>query len=285
MNHPAPSFSLNCRGRLLRLEQPCVMGILNVTPDSFYDGGKCTEESAIRKRVAQLCAEGAAIIDVGGASSKPGSLFPSAEAETERVLPAIRLIRKEFPEVLISVDTWRSGVARESLNAGAHLINDISGGLLDPELSHVVAGARCPYVLMHMQGTPDTMQENPEYADVTTEVYAFFSHRIAELKALGIKDIILDPGFGFGKSVAHNFSLLRNLNHFRALGYPILAGLSRKSMINRTLGISPGEALNGTTALNTLALMQGAHILRVHDVKEAQECIQLRSALLHLAVD
>lgn len=279
MERKTSPFSLNCRGRLLRLDQPCVMGILNVTPDSFYDGGKFTEESAIRKKVAQFHHEGAMIIDIGGASSRPGSAFPSIEEEMARVIPAIYMVRREFPDLFISVDTWRKEVAEESLKEGAHMINDISAGLLDTRLPGLVAEKRCPYLIMHMQGTPETMQDNPVYDDVTATVYTFFCGRLNLMRKLGIQDIVIDPGFGFGKTIEHNFSLLRNLHVFKNLGVPLLAGLSRKSMINKTLHIKAAEALNGTSVLNTIALQKGTTILRVHDARQAMECIALVNAL------
>ena len=269
-------MTLNCHGALLDLSRPLVMGILNVTADSFFDGGKYNGEDAVLQQASILLQEGASILDVGGASSRPGAAAVSEAEELQRVLPAIETILHHFPEALISVDTWRAKVARAALNAGASMVNDISAGALDPALFKTVAELGAPYVLMHMQGTPQTMQQNPHYEDVVTEVLDFFIQKTGTLRALGVKDIVLDPGFGFGKSVAHNFTLLKNLHVFQeVLGLPVLAGLSRKSMVCKPLGIPPAEALNGSTALHMVALQQGARILRAHDVREAVEVIKL----------
>ncbi len=267
---------LNCKGQLLDLSRPVVMGILNVTPDSFFDGGKYTEASTVLAQAEKMLREGAAILDIGGASSRPGAAEVSEAEEIRRVVPIIELLQKNFPDSILSVDTWRASVARASISAGASIINDISAGNLDPEMFQTVGQLGAPYVLMHMQGIPDTMQQNPHYEDVVTEVLDFFIHKIAALRASGVKDIVLDPGFGFGKTVEHNYALLRNLSVFQnVLGLPVLAGISRKSMICKPLGIKPSEALNGTTALHMVALQQGANILRVHDVREAVEVIRL----------
>jgi dihydropteroate synthase len=246
--------TLNCHGTLLDLSTPCIMGILNLSPDSFY---------------------GASIIDIGAASSKPGSLFVTIEKERKLLLPAIHSIVKEFPKAILSVDTYRADIARETVEAGAGLINDISGGALDPAMFEALGALKVPYVLMHMQGVPQTMQEAPKYKDVFKEVFGFMADRIAFLKMYGVTDIIIDPGFGFGKDLAHNYKLLDSLADFQILGHPILAGISRKSMINKVLGTSADKALNGTTVLNTIALLKGASLLRVHDVKEAMEAIKL----------
>jgi len=268
--------TINCQGQLLDLSRPLVMGILNLTPDSFFDGGKLSDETAILHQAEKMLMEGASILDVGGASSRPGAAEVSEQVELERVLPALRSIRARFPDTIISVDTWRASVAREAVNAGASIVNDISAGALDPELFKTVAELGTAYVLMHMQGTPGTMQLNPQYDDVVTTVLDFFIQKIEQLRALGVKDIILDPGFGFGKTLEHNFTLLKNLHVFpNVLELPLLAGLSRKSLICKTLNVSPAEALNGTTALHMLALQQGVNILRVHDVREARETIRL----------
>lgn len=274
-----PHLTLNCHGKLLSLERPVVMGILNVTPDSFYDGGKYQEEGALLKQAEAMLAEGAQIIDVGGMSSRPGSEVISVEEELERVLPAVRALRRRFPEVVISIDTVHSQVAAEAVAAGASMVNDISAGRFDTDMYRVAAGLGVPYVLMHMQGAPKDMQRQPEYEDVVQEVLDFFIAEAGKLRQAGVTDIILDPGFGFGKTVAHNYQLLRNMHVFKILDYPILAGLSRKSLISKVLGISPAGALNGTTALNMVALQQGAKILRVHDVRPAVETIKLWSQL------
>ena len=281
MLHSAQSipFSLNCKGKILHLTQPIVMGILNVTPDSFYDGGKFIEESGILKRVEEMIQQGAAIIDIGGASSRPNSAIISVEDELLRTIKHIELIIKHFPGIIISIDTWRARVAKEAIEAGASIVNDISGGDMDEEMFKTVATLQSPYILMHMQGTPQTMQVNPVYENVVTEVIGSLKVKMEKLRSLGVHDIIVDPGFGFGKTNGHNFRLLKNLNLFKILKAPVMVGVSRKSMINKTLNIKPNEALNGTTALNMAALMNGANILRVHDVKEAMETIQLYNNL------
>lgn len=252
------------------------MGILNVTPDSFFDGGRYSDEKSLLQQVEKMLAEGAAILDIGGASSRPGASEVDETEELRRVVPIIELILRHFPGTILSVDTWRAGVASASVAAGAALINDISGGRMDQAMEHTAARLQVPYILMHMQGEPNNMQQNPHYEDVVTEVLDFFIRKTAGLQALGIRDIILDPGFGFGKSVEHNYALLRNLHVFKnALGKPVLAGISRKSMICKPLGIKPAAALNGTTALHMVALQQGASILRAHDVQEAVETVTL----------
>ena len=272
------NFTLNCGGRLVSLEKPLVMGVLNVTPDSFYDGGRYTAEEQVLEQTRRMLEEGAAFIDVGGMSSRPGAQIISIEEELQRVIPVIKLIKKHFPEALISIDTIRGQVARQAADAGAVMINDISAGKFDPVMFPTVAELGLPYVLMHMQGKPADMQKDPVYENVTLEVLDFFIRQVGTLRELGVKDIILDPGFGFGKTVAHNYQLLRDLAVFNMLDCPTLAGVSRKSMICKVLGVKPAEALNGTTAVNTLALLGGAHILRVHDVKEAREAIEIVSA-------
>lgn len=270
-----PAYSINCKGRLLDLSSPVVMGILNVTPDSFYDGGKFIEESAILEKAGELLKEGAAIIDIGGASSRPGSAFVPEDEELKRVLPAIRLIKEKFPEAIISVDTWRARVAKEAVAEGAEMVNDISAGLLDEDLLPTVAELDIPYILMHMKGIPTTMQEAPVYEDVVTEVLGFLQQKVRTIRELGIRDIIIDPGFGFGKSVDDNYRLLRALAAFQISGCPVMVGLSRKSMISKVLKISNINSLTGTTILNTIALLNGASILRVHDAGAARECIML----------
>jgi len=268
--------SLNCKGQLLDLSRPVVMGILNITPDSFFDGGKYHGDAVILQHAEKMLRDGASILDIGGASSRPGAAEVSEQTELKRVLPVLESILKKFPDTIISVDTWRANVADAAVQAGASIVNDISAGNLDPKMYETVAELGVPYILMHMQGTPDTMQQKPHYEDVVTEVLDFFIKKIEMLRGLGVKDIVLDPGFGFGKTVEHNYSLLKNLHVFQnVLGLPVLAGLSRKSMICRPLGIKPAEALNGTTALHMVALQQGACVLRVHDVREAVEVIRL----------
>jgi|SRR5688572_26560935 len=268
-------FTLNCNGRLLTVDKPLVMGIINATPDSFYESSRFTGIDAILDQVEKMLHEGAAIIDLGGQSSRPGSKPVSAEEELKRIIPAIRIIKQKFPEVFISADTFYSVVAAEAIAAGAVIINDISAGTIDNKMIKTVAGFNVPYVLMHMQGKPQDMHKNPQYENVTREVLDFFIKKVDELKTAGIHDIIIDPGFGFGKAPEHNFELLRNLSVLQMLDKPILIGVSRKSTIYKTLGIDINEALNGTTVLNTMALMNGATILRVHDVKEAVEVVKL----------
>lgn len=252
------------------------MGILNVTPDSFFDGGRYTEDAALLIQVEKMLQEGATLLDIGGASSRPGAAEVSETEECRRVIPAIESILRRFPEALLSVDTWRARVASEAVSAGAAVVNDISGGNMDTTLVQTTAKLGVPYILMHMQGTPNTMQQNPQYDDVVTEVLDFFIQKIAALQEEGVREIIVDPGFGFGKSLAHNYTLLRHLHVFRqVLELPVLAGISRKSMICKPLKINPPAALNGTTALHMVALQQGASILRAHDVREAKEVIKL----------
>ncbi len=251
------------------------MGILNITPDSFFDGGLYTKEKAILGQAERMLEEGAGIIDVGGMSSRPGAELIPVEEELARVVPAITAIHRRFPEAIMSIDTVRAAVAGEAVGAGAAIVNDISAGRFDEEMYAAVAQLDVPYILMHMQGTPETMQKAPAYEDAVKEVLDFFIAETGKLRALGVKDIILDPGFGFGKAVAHNYQLLKQLHVFRILDCPLLAGLSRKSMINRVLGVKAADALNGTTALNMLALQQGAKILRVHDVRPAVETVKL----------
>lgn len=254
---------------------PLIMGILNVTPDSFFDGGKYTEEVHWLEHIKQMTDAGADIIDVGAYSTRPGAKDISETEEWNRLIKVIRSIRKNFPELLISVDTFRSNVAEQAVNAGANIINDISGGTLDSKMFEIVAKLDVPYILMHIQGTPQTMQENPHYINVVEEIHAFFDEKLKQLKNLGVTKVILDPGFGFGKNVEHNFQLLKNLDKFQFFNLPVLVGISRKSMINKLLDISSKDALNGTSIINTIALQKGANILRVHDVKEAKEVVRV----------
>lgn len=267
--------TLNCNGKLLSLETPLVMGILNLTPDSFYDGGKYQQAAEILQQAEKMLTEGAAILDLGGMSSRPGAELISVDEELKRVLPAIDLILKHFPETILSIDTVQADVAKRSVEAGARLVNDISAGRLDEALYPTLAALDVPYVLMHMQGTPQNMQQNPDYEDVVREVLDFFILQIGKLRSLGVKDIILDVGFGFGKTLQHNYQLLKNLHVFKILELPILTGLSRKSMVYKPFEGSAKTALNGTSALHMIALQQGSNLLRVHDVKEAVEVIKL----------
>ncbi len=276
--------TVNCRGRILDLAVPVVMGIINATPDSFYDGGKWHHEKELLQHAEKMLREGALILDIGGMSSRPGASDVTEEEELNRVVPVISSLHKNFPHTILSVDTWRSRVLKEAVEAGAGMVNDITGGAKDAALWKTIAQLKLPYVLMHMQGDPATMQLNPVYHHAVREIFDWFKERILQLNALGIFDIILDPGFGFGKTIRHNFQLLDQLSIFQLFGLPILAGVSRKSMICKPLNLKPGQALNGTTVLNTIALLNGASILRVHDVKEAQEAINLIKEL-HAAVD
>jgi dihydropteroate synthase len=266
---------LFCGGKILDLSSPVVMGILNLTPDSFFDGGRYPGISFQLKHVEQMLSDGAALIDVGAVSTRPGATETGQEEELERLLPVLDAIKREFPDCIVSVDTFRPGVAKAAAEHGAGMINDIYGGRFGQGMIELAASLKIPYILMHMKGTPATMQHDPHYSDVVAEVYYFFEHQLAHCREAGLSQVIIDPGFGFGKTVEHNFALLEGLNRFKSLGTPILAGLSRKSMINRVLNTTPGQALNGTTVLNTVALMKGADILRVHDVKEAVEAVML----------
>lgn len=269
--------TLNCRGRLVDLSHnPAIMGILNVTPDSFFAGSRVAGSPAeLVDRAGKMLQEGATFLDIGGYSTRPGAPDISPAEETDRVLPAIEAILRTWPEALISVDTFRAEVVRQAVEAGACLVNDVAGGTLDPAMFETVARLGVPYVLMHLRGTPQTMQSLAKYENVTTEVIDELSAQLAKLRALGAKDVILDPGFGFAKTPAQNFTLLNQLEAFNLFDEPLLVGLSRKTTIWRTLGITPDEALNGTTVLNTVALMKGAAILRVHDVREAVEAVTL----------
>ncbi|GHN00288.1 dihydropteroate synthase [Cytophagales bacterium WSM2-2] len=271
--------TLNVQGRLIDLSQPRIMGILNVTPDSFYDGKKYAADGSQLKQVEKMLSEGADFIDVGGYSTRPGAVEISVEEELKRVLPVIKSVVENFPSTTISIDTFRSAVARAAVEEGARMINDISGGELDTQMFETVVSLNVPYILMHMRGTPQTMTSLTQYENLIRDLIEYFHQKIYKLTQLGVKDIIIDPGFGFAKTVEQNFQLLQNLDQLQILGKPILAGLSRKSMIWRTLKTNPEGALNGTTALNTLALMKGASILRVHDVREAKETVALLSQL------
>ena len=273
-------FTLNCKGRILVIDKPLVMGIINVTPDSFYEGSRRQTVDAILRQAEKMIKDGADILDIGGQSTRPGSIAIGAEEELKRVIGPIAAIYLNFPETFISVDTYYGLVAKESVTAGASIINDISAGNMDKNMIATVAALHVPYVLMHIQGTPQTMHLSSHYANVTNEVLDFFITKIDELNKAGINDIIIDPGFGFGKTITHNFELLHNLSVFKIIDHPILLGISRKSTIYNTLGITAAEALNGTTVLNTIGLMNGASIIRVHDVKEAKEAIALVTATM-----
>ena len=266
---------LKCGEKLLDLSIPRVIGVLNITPDSFYDGGRFTNIPDGLNHVEKMIADGAAIIDVGAASTRPGAALVPEDVESDRLLPFVKAIRKEFPGIIISIDTYRSKVASKAVDEGADMINDISGGLFDDKMFDVLSQTGAAYILMHIKGTPGSMQHNPTYEDVVKEILLFFVSQVKLLRKMGVENIILDPGFGFGKSVGHNYEILQKLDNFVELGLPVAVGVSRKSMINKVLGTIPSEALNGTTVLNTIAILMGAHILRVHDVKEAVEAIEL----------
>ncbi len=267
--------TLNCAGNLIDLSTPKVMGTLNLTPDSFYEGSRFSSNKKLLIHVEKMLQEGATFLDIGGYSSRPGADFVSEEEEHTRVVPAIEQIVKEFPEVLLSIDTFRSAVAKASIEVGAVMINDISGGDLDKKMLPTVAKLQVPYIMMHMRGAPQTMTKFTDYDNVTRDIVAYFSEKIALTNKLGLNDVVIDPGFGFAKTRQQNFELLNHLEHFQIIEKPLLAGVSRKSMIYKTLKTTPEKALNGTTVLNTVALLKGASILRVHDVKEAVEAIQL----------
>ncbi len=267
--------SISCGGRLISLDEPRIMGILNLTPDSFYDGGKLNDENSILQQAEKMLKEGATFLDVGGYSTRPGADAVSVDEEKKRVIPALEKLSQTFPEAFFSIDTYRAEVAREAIQAGAHIINDISAGDDDAEMFATVAQLQVPYIMMHKKGSPKDMQLDPQYDDVVKEVIQYLSFRLEKLHLLGVHDVIIDPGFGFGKTLEHNYQLLKNLNLLRMLGVPVLAGVSRKSMINKILHTKPENALNGTTVANTLALLQGASILRVHDVKEAQQAVKI----------
>jgi len=272
-------MTINCKGNLIDLATPKVMGILNTTPDSFYSESRKTSLTPLLKTAEEMLEQGATFLDIGGYSTRPGADDISESEEIERVVPAIEAILKNFPDSILSIDTFRSKVATEALKAGAAIVNDISAGNLDKDMMQIIADFQVPYIMMHMRGNPKTMKDLNNYADLTQEVLFYFSEKIKTARELGIHDIIADPGFGFSKNITQNFELLSNLKKFQMLEIPILAGLSRKSTIYKTLNCSPNEALNGTTVLNTMAIANGANILRVHDVKEAMESIKLMSQL------
>ncbi|WP_439153173.1 dihydropteroate synthase [Winogradskyella sp.] len=272
-------MTINCKGQLIDLSTPKVMGILNATPDSFYDGGTNKDESEILIKVETMLKNGATFIDIGGYSSRPGADFVSEEEELNRVLPVIELILDRFPETLISVDTFRSQVAHQSIGSGAAMVNDISAGHLDDKMLSTIGKLCVPYIMMHMRGNPKNMQQQTDYDDLIKEINLYFAERIAKAHAAKINDIIIDPGFGFAKTLKQNYKLLNKLELLQITDKPILAGVSRKSMIYKTLNTTSDQALNGTTALHMVALQKGAKILRVHDVKEAIECVKLYNQL------
>ena len=271
--------TINCKGTLIDLSTPKVMGIVNVTPDSFFDGGKLTNSDEIVVQVEKMLQDGATFIDLGGYSSKPGAEFVSETEELNRVVPIVKLLVEKFPDILLSIDTFRSEVAKQTVENGAAIINDISAGLLDEKMLETVAKLQVPYIMMHMKGTPKTMQSLANYDDLLKEMNFYFSERIAKARNFGLNDIIIDPGFGFAKTLEHNYELLQNLELLQFHDLPILAGISRKSMIYKTLETSPEDALNGTTFLHAFCLQKGSNILRVHDVKEAVECVKLMCRL------
>lgn len=272
-------MTINCKGRLIDLTTPKVMGILNITPNSFFDGGKYKDENQLLERVEKMIDEGATFIDVGAYSSKPNAEFVSEKEEILRIIPVVNLLQKHFPDIILSIDTFRAGVARICIENGAAIINDISAGKLDDKMLETIAEFQVPYIMMHMKGTPQTMQTLTQYDDMVQEILFYFSERIAVARSLGINDLIVDPGFGFAKTLDQNFELMQKTELFQMLDLPLLIGISRKSMIYKTLDINAEMALNGTTVLNTIALTKGAKILRVHDVKEAVECVRLYNKL------
>lgn len=271
-------FTLNCKGRLLVIDRPLVMGIINVTPDSFWEGSRFEGVDAVLRQAETGLEEGASILDLGAQSTRPKSPRLDADEEAERLVEPLRAVHRRFPEAILSVDTYHASVAQKAVEAGASIVNDISGGSFDKDMITTVASLGVPFVCMHVKGTADTMHQNPHYDDVTREVLDYFILKTAECKLAGIHDVIIDPGFGFSKTAAHNFELIKNLSVFQMLQKPLLAGISRKSTIYKTLSVTAAEALNGTTVLNTICLLNGANILRVHDVKEAVEAVKLVEA-------
>ena len=270
--------TINCNGNLIDLSKPRVMGILNLTPDSFYDGGRNKSKARILKKVERMLEEGATFIDIGGYSSRPGASDVEESEEAKRVLPIVEALLAEFPEILISIDTFRSTIVIESVARGACMVNDISGGNLDPRMFETISKLQIPYILMHMPGNPKTMQKNTHYENLILDITYYFSKKISELRALNVNDVIIDVGFGFGKTLQQNYELLKNLEHFKFLNVPILSGISRKSMLYKVLNTTPQETLNATTVANTLAVLNGSDILRVHDVREAVETLKILEA-------
>jgi dihydropteroate synthase len=281
-NRPKPkavlkknAMLINCKGTLTDLSQPRVMGILNCTPDSFFDGGKYSDEARLLGQAERMLADGADFIDIGAYSSKPNADFVSEQQELQRIVPVVELVLKHFPKAVISADTFRAVVAKACVESGAAIVNDISAGMLDDKMLETVGQLKVPYIMMHMRGTPQTMVKLTQYNDIVKEMLSYFAERISAARGFGINDIIIDPGFGFAKTLEQNYEVLGRMELFQMTGLPILAGMSRKSMIYKLLGTTPQEALNGTTALNTIALMKGASVLRVHDVREAVECVKI----------
>lgn len=268
-------FMLNCNGKSLDLAVPAVMGILNLTADSFYDGGRYHSIASRLQRAGQMLEEGARIVDIGAVSTRPGAAAVSGEEEFEKLIPSLKAIRNEFPSAILSVDTFRPSVARAAVEEGADMINDIYGGRFEAGMMETVASLKVPYIIMHMKGTPANMQDKPAYSDIIAEITYFFEKQLAEARSTGIRDVIIDPGFGFGKNIEHNYRLLSSFEFLQSFGVPVLAGLSRKTMIYKALGTDPSQALNGTSVLQTIALMKGASILRSHDVREAVEAVKL----------
>jgi dihydropteroate synthase len=275
MIHTTAAQSINLKGQIMTFDRPIIMGILNVTPDSFFDGGQNNTIEQILIQTRKLLEEGADIIDIGAYSSRPGAALISSQEELDRALPAIAAIVSTFPDAILSIDTFRADVAEACIHAGVHLINDVSGGTIDPLMFETVAKLQVPYILMHMRGIPENMQQLTAYQNIVTDVATYFGQKIAALRKLGVKDIILDPGYGFAKTIEQNYELLHRVDELHYFGLPLLGGISRKSMIYKKLGITPQEALNGTTALHTLLLSKGVQLLRVHDVKEAKQIVDL----------
>ncbi len=268
--------TINYLGKILELSTPVVMGVINITPDSFYDGGKYENKKEILKRAEQILSEGGAIIDIGACSTRPGKKCISEREEIKRLLPAVEIIRQKFQDAILSIDTFRSNIVRKLvLEYGDCIINDISGGTLDDKMFTTIAELQLPYIMMHIKGTPQNMQNNPVYDDLIKDIIKYFSEKLVILQKIGVKDVILDPGFGFGKTLEQNYELLKNLAHFKIFQLPLMVGISRKSMIFKLLNTTPQESLNGSTVLNTIALLNGADILRVHDVKQAVEVIKI----------
>ena len=272
-------MTINLKGKLMNFSIPKIMGILNITPDSFYDGGRYNSKEKIQRQIEKMVISGADIIDVGGYSSRPGAKDISIEDELNRVIPVIKIIKKKFPETIVSIDTFRSRIASEAIISGADIVNDISGGNLDSNMFQTVSKHKVPYILMHMRGNPENMMSKTNYENVTKDVCKYFSQRINKAHSCGINDIIIDPGFGFSKTTQQNYELLNNFEFFKEFQRPIIIGISRKSMIYKTLNTTPDKALNGTSVLHTISLMKGANILRTHDVKEAVECVKIVSQL------
>lgn len=273
-----PNLTINAGGRIVDFSKPRIMGILNITPDSFYDGGRYNSTGSAVQRAMQMVADGADILDIGGMSTRPGAKTISIEEELDRVLPVLSAVREALPKVLLSIDTVHGAVARAAVRAGAHLINDVSAGSLDPDIMQAAADTGAPYILMHMQGTPENMQAAPTYQDVAMEVMQFLVEKARQLRNMGVGDIIVDPGFGFGKTLEHNYTLLKKFEALHTIGLPLMAGVSRKSMVCRLLQLKPEQALNGSTVLHTMLLQKGVHVLRVHDVREAAEAIAIVEA-------